>query len=241
MEQQGRDLWFKYPPRAGPCLARSHLWTEELKKTQALWSSVQKGTQSKGNRPGAESKGHQGSEVTAFAADIPGRKCSILGERWLGRAQAPSPPHKLSLLEVVLAPSSVSRAQSRRSQFSGTLPSVPSIQGWAAIWSREGLSEGLRERHHSISCWHSAERTGGQSPAATLPCPQHGPSQLLQHTWGDPPPEKEPAAQDLLILLKGNVPTHHVVEQYTQRPHSGRPPVISVISDPLWGAVHTGA
>lgn len=78
MQQQGRGLWFKYPPKAGrPCLARSHLWTEELKKTQALWSSVQKGTQSKGNRPGAESKGHQGSEVTAFAGDIPGRECSF--------------------------------------------------------------------------------------------------------------------------------------------------------------------
>lgn len=92
-----------------------------------------------------------------FCSRHPRQKVFILGERWLGRAQAPSPPHKLSLLEVVLAPSSVSRAQSRRSQFSGTLPSVPSIQGWAAIWSREGLSEGRRERHHSISCWHSGE------------------------------------------------------------------------------------
>lgn len=73
-----------HPRQAGPCLARSHLWTEELKKTQALWSSVQKGTQSKGNRPGAESKGHQGSEVTAFAGDIPGRECSILGGGCLG-------------------------------------------------------------------------------------------------------------------------------------------------------------
>lgn len=95
----------------------------------------------------------------------PGPQCGV---------QAPPPPHKLSLLEVVLAPSSVSRAQSRRSQFSGTLPSVPSIQGWAAIWSSEGLSEGRRERHHSISCWHSAGRTG-VSPAATLPCSQYSP------------------------------------------------------------------
>lgn len=78
MEQQGRVSGSSiHPGQAGPCLARSHLWTEELKKTQALWSSVQKGTQSKGNRPGAESKGHQGSEVTAFAGDIPGRKCSF--------------------------------------------------------------------------------------------------------------------------------------------------------------------
>lgn len=153
--------------------------------------------------------------------------------------QAP-PPHKLSLLEVVLAPSSGSRAQSRRSQFSGTLPSVPSIQGWAAIWSSEGLSEGRRERHHSMSCWHSARRTGVRV------LPPHCPAPNLDlgyttHTWGDPPPEKQPATQDFLILLEGNVPTHHVVEQYTQRPHSGRAPVIAVIADPLWGAVHTSA
>lgn len=93
-----------------------------------------------------------------------GRALARLSPGPQGGVQAPPPPHKLSLLEVVLAPSSVSRAQSRRSQFSGTLPSVPSIQGWAAIWSSEGLSEGRRERHHSISCWHSAERTGVRVP-----------------------------------------------------------------------------
>lgn len=87
----------------------------------------------------------------------------------------PPPPHKLSLLEVVLAASSGSRAQSRRSQFSGTLPSVPSIQGWAAIWSSEGLSEGRRERHHSISCWHSAERTGVRVLRQSCPAPNTAP------------------------------------------------------------------
>lgn len=92
----------------------------------------------------------------------PGPQCGV---------QAPPPPHKLSLLEVVLAPSSVSRAQSRRSQFSGALPSVPNIQGWAAIWSSEGLSEGRRERHHSISCWHSAERAGVRVLRQHCPAP----------------------------------------------------------------------
>lgn len=63
-------------------------------------------------------------------------------------SQVQVPPHKLSLLEVVLAPSSVSREQRRRSQFSGLPPSAPSIQGWAEIWSSEGRSEGRRDRHH---------------------------------------------------------------------------------------------
>lgn len=63
-------------------------------------------------------------------------------------SQARAPPHKLSLLEVVLAPSSTSRAQSRRSQLSAGPPSAPSIQGCAEIWSSEGRSEGRRDRHH---------------------------------------------------------------------------------------------
>lgn len=157
MEQQGRGLWFKYPPRAGPCLARSHLWTEELKKNPGPVEQRSKRHSKQRKQARCREQRSPGVRGHCFCSRHPRQKVFILGERWLGRAQAPSPPHKLSLLEVVLAPSSVSRAQSRRSQFSGTLPSVPSIQGWAAIWSREGLSEGRRERHHSISCWHSGE------------------------------------------------------------------------------------
>lgn len=107
-----------------------------------------------------------------------GRALARLSPGPQGGVQAPPPPHKLSLLEVVLAPSSVSRAQSRRSQFSGTLPSVPSIQGWAAIWSSEGLSEGRRERHHSISCWHSAERAGVRVPLHHCPAPNTAPARF---------------------------------------------------------------
>ena len=70
------------------------------------------------------------------------------GGRRAPTGQAPVAPHKLSLLEVVLAPSSVSREQRRRSQFSEVPPSAPSIQGWVEIWSREGRSEGRRDRHH---------------------------------------------------------------------------------------------
>lgn len=93
---------------------------------------------------------------------------------------SPGPSHKLSLLDVVLAPSSVSRAQSLRSQLSGVPPSSPSIQGWAAIWSREGRSEGRRDRHHSMSCWHSAGKGEGQG-GAWLPGAVPAPGSL-----GDP-------------------------------------------------------
>lgn len=47
------------------------------------------------------------------------------------------------------------------------------------------------------------------------------PTQALTHTWGDPPPEEETAPQNLLVLLKGNVPAHHVIKQHTQRPDGG--------------------
>lgn len=49
------------PLQVGPRFTQSSLWTDPV-----LWSSVQKGTQSKGNRPGAKGRGHQGSEVTAL-------------------------------------------------------------------------------------------------------------------------------------------------------------------------------
>lgn len=50
-----------HPTQVGPRFAQSHLWTDPV-----LWSSVQKGTQSKGNKAGAKGRGHQGSEVTAL-------------------------------------------------------------------------------------------------------------------------------------------------------------------------------
>lgn len=37
----------------------------------------------------------------------------------------------------------------------------------------------------------------------------------------DAPSEEELASDDVLVLLEGDVPTHHVVEQDTQRPDGG--------------------
>lgn len=45
-----------------------------------------------------------------------------------------------------------------------SVPSVPRgvvafcIHGWLNMSSKDGLSEGLRDRHHLISCWHSGEK-----------------------------------------------------------------------------------
>lgn len=132
-----------HPRQVGPRFAQSSLWTEELEKTQSYGAAFKKALKAKetGPVPRAEVTRSQRSLLCkknqAAEVCIPG---------------SPVPPHKLSLLDVVLVPSSASRSQSRRSQLSGAPPSAPSIQGWAAIWSREGRSEGRRDRHHSMSC-----------------------------------------------------------------------------------------
>lgn len=57
-------------------------------------------------------------------------------------------------------------------------------------------------------------------------------------TWGDVGREVELSLQNLLVPLKGNVPTYHVVEEDTQGPDSGWECMVLVTRDPLWGAVH---
>lgn len=65
-QQHCRGLWFKYPPKAGgTSLCPEQSLDRRARENPVLWSSVQKGTQSKGNRPGAKGRGHQESEVTA--------------------------------------------------------------------------------------------------------------------------------------------------------------------------------
>lgn len=51
----------------------------------------------------------------------------------------------------------MSMVRSLRSQSSDFAMSDLCIHGWSKICSRVGLSEGLKERHHLISCWHSGE------------------------------------------------------------------------------------
>lgn len=71
-----------------------------------------------------------------------------------------SRPQRLSLLELVLDEESVSMVLRRMSPATGSSVDlgdsvVALIQGWSQICSRVGRSEGLRARHHLISCWHS--------------------------------------------------------------------------------------
>lgn len=60
-------------------------------------------------------------------------------------------------------------------------------------------------------------------------------------TGRDPPPEKNLRPHDLVVVLKRDVATHHVVQQDAQGPHRRRATVIAVISDPLRWTVHSGA
>lgn len=71
-----------------------------------------------------------------------------------------SHPQRLSLLELVLDEESVSMVLRRMSPATGSSGDlgdsvVALIQGWSQICSRVGRSEGLRAKHHLISCWHS--------------------------------------------------------------------------------------
>ena len=54
------------------------------------------------------------------------------------------------------------------------------------------------------------------------------------------PAEQEVTTTDLEVFLPGDVATHHVVEEDSQGPHSGRASLVSPTEDPLWRGVHTG-
>lgn len=133
-------------------------------------------------------------------------------------------------------------------------PTLVASAGWTAelcsqacllMSSREGRSEGRRARHQRISCWQSAraassrsEHRGAHACVITLVIKE---VVLLEGTCGDAPPEEQLAPGDLLVVLKGNVPAHHVVQQDAQGPHCGRAAVVPVVLDPLGGAVHPRA
>ena len=53
----------------------------------------------------------------------------------------------------------------------------------------------------------------------------------------DAPPEVELGVADLLVLLEGDVPADHVVEEDAQGPDGGRHPVVAGAPDPLRGGV----
>ena len=59
--------------------------------------------------------------------------------------------------------------------------------------------------------------------------------------WADPVPEVHLSRADLFILLKGDVPANHVIEENSKRPDGGRGAVIAVQPDPLRRGVDSGA
>lgn len=171
-------------------LPRAIFGTEELKKTQSQGAAFKRHSK---QRKQARCQGQRSPGVRGhcFCRRQPRQKRSQCTGRLAKPRPDPQrgvqvPPHKLSLLDVVLAPSSVSREQSCRSQFSGAPSSPPSIQGWAAIWSREGLSEGRSDRHHSISCWHSVgERRASGGLQLPVPPGQRDEQEARSYTPGE--------------------------------------------------------
>ena len=64
--------------------------------------------------------------------------------------------------------------------------------------------------------------------------------QLLTFRW-DVATEVHLGVADLLVLLKGDVALHHVVEEDAQGPDGERVSLVSRASDPFWGSVYSGA
>lgn len=57
-------------------------------------------------------------------------------------------------------------------------------------------------------------------------------------TSRNPPSEEELSPDDVLILLEGDIPADHVVEQHAQGPDGGWTAMVAMVADPLWRAVH---
>lgn len=65
---------------------------------------------------------------------------------------------------------------------------------------------------------------GGEAPFPTAPVSCCLPQPIIPEpvpTEGDAPAEEELSPDDILVLLEGHVPTHHVVEQHAQGPDGG--------------------
>lgn len=117
------------------------------------------------------------------------------------------------------------------------------IHEWLKMSSKDGRSAGRRDRHHLISCWHSGKETGREMRTERSRADQQTPDVRIIRgfTCGDSPSEEHLPSEDLLVVFERDVPAHHVVEQDTQGPDGGRAPVVSVVFDPLRGAVHSGS
>lgn len=76
MEQQGRDLWFKDPPRAGrTCFAHSQSLDRRAQENPGPVEQRSKRHSKQRKQAWCHDQRSPGSEVTAFAGDIPGREC----------------------------------------------------------------------------------------------------------------------------------------------------------------------
>lgn len=129
-----------------------------------------------------------------------------------------------------------------RLPLSTVCPSLAVTHGLRRICSRVGRSDGSWLRHQPINCWHSTTDTRGDESQQEITLQHPGPfsvvSKTLRLTCGQFPSEVDLSSQDLLVLFKGDVPTHHVVQQHAKRPHCGWAAVVPTEPDPLWGTVN---
>ena len=69
---------------------------------------------------------------------------------------------------------------------------------------------------------------------------QAGPDQVLTLV-GQAGPELDLGIADGLVLLEGDVSTHHVVKEDPKAPNSGGIAMVAAVTNPLWGCVHSGS
>lgn len=149
-----------------------------------------------------------------------------------------------------------------RSLAEGSCPAVPSACGaraalpvlGAAPASRATLPRGKRAARRDTAA--SFGRAGHADPVGTghLPRPALGadqcgvqlracrrlpkpPSWGRRPTWRDLPPEEELLQHDGMVVLEGEAPADHDVQQHAQGPDGGRMAVVAAQPDPLGRAV----
>ena len=136
-----------------------------------------------------------------------------------------------------------------------------SIQGCWRICSRLGRSSGWKDRHQRIRDWHSEGHKGWEGDCQSwktnlrmsriklclmnwwilrLRNPANR-TCVLRRTFGDAFSEAWHGLLDVTVPLEGDVATHHVEEQHTQRPDSQWPCVVVLLQDPFRRAVHSRA
>lgn len=216
----------------------------QLEKTQSRESSVRKGTQSKGTGPVPKVKVTRGQRSLLSPADSPGGR-ALQGGAGAGGPFGPTTRRGPSSQALAARGGAgpVVRVQGAEPEVTalGGAPVCPQHPGVGGDLVQRGPLRGPQGQapldELLALCGEGGRVSKGPAPGSVTAAAPQAPT----HTWGDPPAEEEAAPQNLLVLLEGDVPAHHVIEQHPQGPDGGRAPVVAVVADPLGRAVHAGA